>query len=744
MGLSASQARLLSITARLSDNELKSQQISNSKVRLADRTREASADYIAALDASKLMYSTYDAEGNAQKIDLSAAALYNYSPYKNQYTLVNTSNQILVSSLEAANFVETKNLYEFLDRYGLVDTVAMKERKAAYDAANTQYNADDASYKTKYDEYKVLLETYNTAQQNHNNDLTRYYDIEYLFDQYKAKLDGHAPTEEDKKYKLELIPTPEGLKKDFMAEEKKYGTEDANGNVKLDDDAQYYYELAQYNYNLKIEENLSALYYANKTNSDELLKAYENNGYATEDDGTYSFLANTNAEYYYNLACYYEGLEFAQKNAEVGELFKNLVADDNGAAHYCYGRAMAGNVGCYKHLIAHLLDWGGGNTFSGAAYTTILGEEFYLDATSKSTGAGMHDKAKDNYYNGFKPIIESINNTDMRLCDGNDEYEKINYNLLANDTVTDKDRLMSDYYFIKDENGKNYGDDGYKKTYAVKSVKQKLIDTLFLLQNQDNSAYTLSTEEMQNLLKDLTEGDLSKVSVPKKPENQKKIEEPKQAAPTCPVYSGPEKPEEPKAPKKPAELTNIIILNDQAKGQWYVNLWYAMNGSDTANVVSTLSNEEAFNAFTTTKYAVLAASKNEGSANYAIFDDNLYKSAEWLQFALEQGIVTIQKATVFDPSEDNGKVLSASGEGIMWSRTPYTSCTDFVEVDDEVAIARAEAEYNQKLNDIQAQDKKLDNDLKKLDTEHNALQTEYESVKSVVNKNIERSFKAFS
>ena len=45
---------------------------------------------------------------------------------------------------------------------------------------------------------------------------------------------------------------------------------------------------------------------------------------------------------------------------------------------------------------------------------------------------------------------------------------------------------------------------------------------------------------------------------------------------------------------------------------------------------------------------------------------------------------------------------------------------------------------------IEAKDNKLENDIKKLDTEHNALQTEYESVKSVIDKNIERSFKAFS
>ena len=38
MGMSASQARLLSITARLTDNEMSSQLITNSKLRLADKS----------------------------------------------------------------------------------------------------------------------------------------------------------------------------------------------------------------------------------------------------------------------------------------------------------------------------------------------------------------------------------------------------------------------------------------------------------------------------------------------------------------------------------------------------------------------------------------------------------------------------------------------------------------------------------------------------------------------------------
>ena len=66
------------------------------------------------------------------------------------------------------------------------------------------------------------------------------------------------------------------------------------------------------------------------------------------------------------------------------------------------------------------------------------------------------------------------------------------------------------------------------------------------------------------------------------------------------------------------------------------------------------------------------------------------------------------------------------------------------EVIDERAIARAESKYNQDMADLENKDKKFDLDLKRLDTEHNALQTEYDSVKNVVDKNVESSFKIFS
>lgn len=66
------------------------------------------------------------------------------------------------------------------------------------------------------------------------------------------------------------------------------------------------------------------------------------------------------------------------------------------------------------------------------------------------------------------------------------------------------------------------------------------------------------------------------------------------------------------------------------------------------------------------------------------------------------------------------------------------------EVKDESKIAEAERNYTQALDDLETKDKKLDLELKKLDTEHNALQTEYDSVKSVIDKNVEKSFSIFS
>ena len=120
MGMAASQARLLSITARLADNELRSQTINNAKMRLATQSSQASESYISALNDANLMFSNYDAEGNSQSQLLTYNALTAYSSYNNQYGLVNSSGQLLVSESEADLFEKSNgNLNAYLKSHGL-------------------------------------------------------------------------------------------------------------------------------------------------------------------------------------------------------------------------------------------------------------------------------------------------------------------------------------------------------------------------------------------------------------------------------------------------------------------------------------------------------------------------------------------------------------------------------------------------------------------------------------------------
>ena len=82
--MAASQARLLTITARLNNIELQSQNISNAKIRLANATDQASDKYVKALNKTQYLFNTYNANGDIVSYDLSGAALTQYGELKNQ------------------------------------------------------------------------------------------------------------------------------------------------------------------------------------------------------------------------------------------------------------------------------------------------------------------------------------------------------------------------------------------------------------------------------------------------------------------------------------------------------------------------------------------------------------------------------------------------------------------------------------------------------------------------------------
>jgi len=106
MGLAASQCRLLNLTARLSDLELRAQTISNSKIRLSMESADAAEEYADALDHEKLTFKTIDENGDIFYKDLVASMLMTYD--KNsldvQRLLKDSYGRLLVSEDTAQAF----------------------------------------------------------------------------------------------------------------------------------------------------------------------------------------------------------------------------------------------------------------------------------------------------------------------------------------------------------------------------------------------------------------------------------------------------------------------------------------------------------------------------------------------------------------------------------------------------------------------------------------------------------------
>ena len=105
-------------------------------------------------------------------------------------------------------------------------------------------------------------------------------------------------------------------------------------------------------------------------------------------------------------------------------------------------------------------------------------------------------------------------------------------------------------------------------------------------------------------------------------------------------------------------------------------------------------------------------------------------------------MVKAGKITIDIVNKDN-----KTGELTFSSTSPssdtYVGYTESTAIDSK-ALAKAEAEYEYKMKQIDQKDEKFDMDLSKLETERTALTTEYDSVKKVIQDNIERTFGIFS
>ena len=131
MGMAASQARLLSITARMHDVELKAQNIMNQKIALSTQKDELYQDYCAALDAKKLQIAVTGTDGKLNYIDATFTNVCGFNSKTNgTYALTDANTGMLIVD---------DDVYEAYKNFGGGD-------KYAFAFAVMGISEDDLSY----------------------------------------------------------------------------------------------------------------------------------------------------------------------------------------------------------------------------------------------------------------------------------------------------------------------------------------------------------------------------------------------------------------------------------------------------------------------------------------------------------------------------------------------------------------------------------------------------------------------
>ena len=179
---------------------------------------------------------------------------------------------------------------------------------------------------------------------------------------------------------------------------------------------------------------------------------------------------------------------------------------------------------------------------------------------------------------------------------------------------------------------------------------------------------------------------------------------------------------------------NYNLYNKYAEQIFYKAIGVNPNESDEFDKFD----QELFDYYVNIYKQIQAAGGNCISiADYNGLDGDAANNSEWLTNMVQAGKITIDIVNIDDKSGE------LSFESTSPNSDTYVGYTETTSIDSK-ALAKAEAEYEYKTKQIDAKDEKFDMDLSKLETERTALTTEYDSVKKVIQDNIERTFGIFS
>ena len=682
MGMAAGQARLLSITSRMSDNELRAQLINNDKMRLATKSAQVSEAYTNALNNAQLMFTNYDKENNTSYKELTFNSLTAYNQYNNQYAISNSAGQLLVSETDAKNFEKSTDLASFLKCYGLEQTTTYFDNLSKYSGVS-YYTTNDLGEAIKVDKSAGIVYNTGLVADDHNIQKDSGYKPDILKDMYEGK-NGYDSYNTIKS--SEYYYNYQSALSNFSTAETTFKTKAAEimntllGNVKTASGATIY----------DIKKNLAGAADTNaaKAEIDKLLEIIGSDN----SKGLRELSTADSKDYYDSMADILNKAKNEQQDISSSNLEVN---ETDGSTIDCAGafqlrKDASGNWKAYFY------------TSEEEGKDATLDENNAFNVTvsngtlSFNNGKTAGDSERIAYSGILIPVLQedgkyaipSSTFTETSLLDLED------YQRIGQTVITSLINSISNTFDIKrDEYKKQNGTDIPEYT-AYKDAAAKLYETIF-----GNAMPSTFDENKWSQLTDINAiPTLGKFKEPEKDKDDKVIvdkatefEKIKQAEVLDAIMNTYGEPNYDwiDTSNKNASYNE----NGSAKAQWYTNLYNKMEKS-----------------------------------GYKALQDGLASSAEWIQFAFESGLVCLEQV------DTNNN----------WNTTTYTNCSDITEQTNNAAITKAEAEYNAAMAKIENKDKRYDLELKNIDTEHNSLQTEYDSIKTAIDKNIERTFKIYS
>ena len=759
MGMAASQARLLSITSRMSDNELRAQLINNAKMRLTTDSSRVSDEYIAALNETRMMFSNFDVNGNEQSQGLTFNSLTAYSSYNSQYGIVSNAGQLMVSKTDAANFEKASGLSDFLACYGL------EQSKTTY---FDKYATDPVGY---YDEYGVwqdlgvsvgdMKNIYEGTQDANGIDhygyassinSAEYHSYNSLVADYQAKKDDYKSAIKKAENSFmdgnvsingKTLKTDDGKTFETVYNEVKKFTSEGISDGDITTYTNYMYKfleqlgLAKGNSLISSPASRSPLTMKDSCDVylDSMRKNFSTIGTATgtvineyeySGDKTYGYAKYDEAGNFQSYVTSASGQVYISDKQDSTNSGEEIVI--NGKTMYLFQSQVAGSkpynvinypandTAQYKDLYYYEVSAEEYDANNGFSKTDADGNAKYYKYTTESAIEGK-DVKRFEITDSLGNSIPCINNNQTQITKA-DKYDSLMflYDYFKDNTMANLDENQ---FINGDETAKKAQEAYYKAAQNLAtfiygtngtSIDKKYYDYL------DDPSWVLSqnhTQKQVSYTKERTDsdGNVSKVTY-----TSDNIDRTHYNPYTFPTTTTP-------ATKQNIGGAEYTVSYQAIKDAYLINCMLNQYGTPTYTWIDKNNpdkNADAKAQWYTNLYERMAA-------GYKEMPENLMNSEEWIKFAFESGLVHMEQV---DKSN-------------KWTSTMYSNCSNITESTVDVDVTIAEAKYKKEMNKIEAKDKQYDLELKNIDTEHSSLQTEYESIKSVIDKNVERNFKMF-